>query len=241
MAYQPVPQFNSNPYSPFAYDLDENQRRERQIVNANTIARYGNGYYDANTHIYNEDDGPHSDARAWTSHGMLAPEMPIQSINNPTVMAFDTTKRQLDSYSSFNRVLFTFPEIKNIYSIRLLVLHYPLFSTITADQYFNFRLDCLPVINEAMAVNDVNYSTNSTKVDNVTLQAPLVESTPGSGFCLWKWEDSGQRPQIFTPRQSCSQVLMELLTKDGRPLDTGYAPGVAGDPVRFMLEFVHKK
>lgn len=234
-SYHPVPN-----YEVYNFNIDDNERRRREMIDKNVVARYPSGKYDVNMKIYNEDDGIANDSRAWNNYGDVITQLPCQAVNNPTIMSFDTTKRDIGSFVSANDVLFTFPEIKNIYSIRLVMVHYPLFTSVTTDQYFNFVLDRLPVMNEAMSNNNANSNT-ATKVDNVTVQLPLVETTPGSGFCLWKWEQEGQRPQRYTPRESISQIHMKILTKNGAPLDTGVLPPAIGPPVRFILEFVHKK
>lgn len=233
-------------YAPLDYGhydfVNDNQKNIRDgMINRNVMARYPSAKYDMNTKIYNEDDNIANDSRTWNAEGEIISQMPCQAVNNPTYMTFDTSKRNLSTSPQANNVTFYFPEIQNIHSIRLIDLQYPYFNSVVGDQYFNFKLDVLPVLNEAMATNNPSDPNNSSKVDNVTLQLPLIETTAGSGFCVWNWESEGQKPQRFTPRHSIKQIKLELINKNGLPVDTGVAPGQPGDPIRFVLEFVHKK
>ncbi len=231
------------PFNPDHYNFVNvnNKNIQDGMINSNIRARYPSAKFDTNTRIYNEDDILANNSQTWNVNGETINQMPCQAINNPIYYAFDTSKRNLSTSPSANEVTFYFPEIQNIYSIKLVDLQYPYFNSVVSDQYFNLVIDVLPVLNESMATNNASDINNSSKVDNVTLQLPLIETTPGSGYCVWNWNNNGQSPQRFTPRQSIKQIKLQLLTKNGNLLDTGVIPGQPGDPVRFVLEFIHKK
>ena len=171
-------------------------------------------------------------------NGGLYQQQPCQAINNVTTVSFDASKRDTTAFPDSNEFQFNIPNKQGIFSIALVEFHYPLFASLIADQYFNLIVEDLDILNEGASSS--SSGGNNPIVNSITLQAPMIETRVGSGWCLWRFEDGGQRPIKYFIRTNKTGFRVRLVTKTGVPITTGLTPGNAGPSLRVVFSIAHK-
>jgi hypothetical protein len=170
--------------------------------------------------------------------GGLYQHLPCQAMNNVTYVSFDASKRDTVAFPNNNEFQFNIPNKRGIFSIALVEFQYPYFAAVVADQYFNLIVEELGVMNEGSSSSSP--SGNNAIVSSITFQAPLFEIQTGLGWCLWRWEDGGQRPIKYFPRTNKTGFRVRLVDKTGALITTGLAPGAAGPTLRLVFAIESK-
>lgn len=180
-----------------------------------------------------------NDSYSYNIDGQILEDYPCQAVCGPTYISFDSRKRDVVAFPDINNFNIYFPVMHDIYAIYLREFQFPLFASLGQTDWVNVVVDHMPVVREGLGSHNVSSNTRLT-LNNITLQAPNVETSPGSGTCIWHWKNSGQKPVIYTPRNVIQQLQVQLLDSLGAPLQTGVVPGSIGPPMRFLFAVEHK-
>lgn len=179
-----------------------------------------------------------NDSLSFGVQGGLNQHPPCQAIRNVSWVSVDTSKRDTLAYPDINEVQFSVPVKRGVASLSLREFHYPYFASQVTDQYFNVIIDELGVLDEGSSSS--NATGNNVIIRSITLQAPMIETAVGSGWCLWRWEDGGQKPILYYPRQQVTGFRIRLVDKQNVPITTGIVAGSTGPTMRFVFAISHK-
>jgi len=167
---------------------------------------------------------------------------PCQSIANESIIMFDTAKRNTDTYPDINQFGFTPPQnrLQGVFSVALREFQYPLFASLSGDQYFNVHVENMGVGNEGNA-SSTTATNSAASLQNITLQAPLIPAYPGANWCIWRWDDGGQKPVRYYQRDAITGFQVSLRDKTGALITTSISAGTAGPTMRMVFGVVHKQ
>jgi len=196
----------------------------------NEGAQEGRGYY------YYESP---NESKGYSIEGEVkSDEKVCEAIYRPIWVTFDSRKRNRVAWPDINEFEIVLPKIDNMYNITLREVQYPVFASLSSNDYFNLRIDAMPVIQEAVG-STVTANNLSTVISDITLQLPNHDSGVGSGSGLWDWENSGMKPGVYDPRQRIQVLNVKLVDYQNELITTG-ASGSVGPPMRLVFAIERK-